>query len=71
MRGTRKNRKGKIEKNQKVKEGPCIFPFKHKKKEYDVCMNKNLFSEIENNIINYINLKTENNFKDFIYSKLN
>ena len=38
MRGTRKNRKGKIEKNQKVKEGPCIFPFKHKKKEYDVCM---------------------------------
>ena len=40
-------------------------------KEYDVCMNKNLFSEIENDIINYINLKTENNFKDFIYSKLN
>ena len=34
-------------------------------------MNKNLFSEIENDIINYINLKTENNFKDFIYSKLN
>ncbi|MAV56569.1 MAG: hypothetical protein CMI79_03455 [Candidatus Pelagibacter sp.] len=38
MRGTRKNRKGKIEKNQKVKEGPCIFPFKHKRKDYDVCM---------------------------------
>ena len=38
MRGTRKNRKGKIEKNKKVKEGPCIFPFKHKRKDYDVCM---------------------------------
>ena len=38
MRGTRKNRKGKIEKNKKVKEGPCIFPFKHKRKSYDVCM---------------------------------
>ena len=38
MRGTRKNKKGKIEKNQKVKEGPCIFPFKNKRKEYDSCM---------------------------------
>ena len=38
MRGTRKNRKGKIEKNKKVKEGPCIFPFKHKRKEHSVCV---------------------------------
>ena len=38
MRGTRKNKKGKIEKNKKVKEGPCIFPFKHKRKEHSVCV---------------------------------
>ena len=32
------NNKGKIEKNSKVKEGECIFPFKHKSKTYNECM---------------------------------
>ena len=36
--GTNVNKKGKIEKNQKVKEGPCIFPFKHQWKEYEECI---------------------------------
>ena len=31
MKGTRKNKLGKIEKNAKVKEDTCIFPFKYKR----------------------------------------
>ena len=31
MKATRKNRLGKIEKNAKVKENTCIFPFKYKR----------------------------------------
>jgi DNA ligase (NAD+) len=38
IRATAKNRKGKIEKNQKVKQGYCIFPFKHKFKEHEECI---------------------------------
>jgi hypothetical protein len=38
MFGSAKNNKNKIEKNQLVKEGPCIFPFKHKSKTYNECM---------------------------------
>ena len=34
MQATTRNKLGKIEKNKKVKEGPCIFPFKYKKKTY-------------------------------------
>jgi len=30
MFGTAKNSNGKIEKNQKIKEGPCLFPFSYK-----------------------------------------
>lgn len=37
-RATAKNNKGKIEKNQKVKEGMCIFPFKYKWKLHDDCV---------------------------------
>jgi len=36
--GTNVNKKGKREKNQKVQEGPCIFPFKHQWKEHDECI---------------------------------
>ena len=38
MQGTNVNKFGKIEKNQKVKEGECIFPFKHHWKEYNECV---------------------------------
>ena len=34
MRGYAINKLGKLEKNSKVKEGECIFPFKYKKKTY-------------------------------------
>lgn len=37
MRGINVNNSGKVEKNQKVKEGDCIFPFKHQWKEYNEC----------------------------------
>jgi hypothetical protein len=37
-RATAKNNKGKIEKNQKIKEGICIFPFKYKWKLHDNCV---------------------------------
>ena len=38
MRGTAVNKEGKIEKNQKVKEGECIFPFKYQWKEHNTCV---------------------------------
>ena len=38
MYGTAINNKGKKEKNKKIKEGPCIFPFMHKWKSHDKCL---------------------------------
>ena len=38
MFGVNINKDGKIEKNQKVKEGPCIFPFKFKWEDHDKCV---------------------------------
>ena len=37
MYGSNVNNKGKIEKNKKIKEGPCIFPFMYKWKSHDKC----------------------------------
>ncbi len=37
MYGTDINNKGKKEKNRKIKEGPCIFPFMYKWKSHDKC----------------------------------
>ena len=37
MFGIAKNNKGKIEKNKKVKEGKCLFPFSYKWKRHDKC----------------------------------
>lgn len=37
MFGSAINNKGKKEKNKKVLEGPCIFPFKYKWKEHNSC----------------------------------
>ena len=38
MFGSDVNNKGKKEKNQKVKAGPCIFPFTYKWKEHNKCV---------------------------------
>jgi NAD-dependent DNA ligase len=38
MKATRRNNLGKEEKNKKVKEGDCIFPFKYKRQEHTSCV---------------------------------
>ena len=38
MESTTVNRKGKTEKNKKIKAGSCIFPFKYKGKIYNECL---------------------------------
>ena len=38
MYGNNINNKGKIEKNKKIKEGPCIFPFMYKWKSHNKCL---------------------------------
>ena len=37
MKGELVNKYGKKEKNKKIKEGDCIFPFKYQWKEYNNC----------------------------------
>ena len=37
MFGSAVNNKGKTERNKKVKEGPCIFPFNYKWESHDKC----------------------------------
>ena len=37
MFGSTVNNKGNVEKNKKVKEGPCLFPFTYKWKSHDKC----------------------------------
>ena len=38
---------------------------------YNACINAKLFSNLEKEIIKYIQIKTEKNFNDFIYGKTN
>ena len=38
MYGIIENKFNKTEKNKKIKEGPCIFPFKYKWKEHNTCV---------------------------------
>ena len=38
MEGRTRNRLGKVERNKKVKAGPCIFPFKYKREEHRECL---------------------------------
>ena len=42
MYATGRNSKGKLEKNKRVKEGDCIFPFKYKWKEHSKCFDTEL-----------------------------
>jgi hypothetical protein len=42
-----------------------------KGESYDVCMDIKLFSSLENKIIKFIHDKTEKDFNDFIYGKVN
>ena len=38
MIGSQINKFGKKEKNKKIKEGPCVFPFKYKWKTHNNCV---------------------------------
>ena len=38
MRGSAVNKLGKTERNKKIKEADCIFPFKYKWKTHDECV---------------------------------
>ena len=38
MIGSQINKFGKKEKNKKIKEGPCVFPFKYKWKTHNDCV---------------------------------
>ena len=40
-------------------------------KFYDVCISTKQFKSLEGSIIRYIENKTENEFNDFIYKKIN
>ena len=40
MEGHTINKKGKTEKNKRVKSGACIFPFKYKGQLYNDCLDK-------------------------------
>jgi NAD-dependent DNA ligase/DNA polymerase/3'-5' exonuclease PolX len=62
MIGSVINNKGKIEKNKKVKEGPCQFPFTYKWKEHHKCLKTEKGSicatSVENKIPKRRTLKT-------------
>ena len=57
MYGSAKNNKKKIEKNKYVKEGPCIFPFKHKSKTYTKCMSSEKGNKCATEVSKYGTMK--------------
>ena len=66
MYGSNVNNKGKIEKNKKIKEDPCIFPFMYKWKSHDKCYKsknpyggKLISKKIHDHLLSY--LKTKKN----------
>ena len=56
---------------ENFKEGKKNFKAKIKNDLYDVCITNKQLKEIEDEIIKYIEKKTESNFQTFIYGKLN
>ena len=56
---------------ENLKKNQLNFEILIDNKIYNVCINEKLFSNLENEIINYIQNKTEKNFNDFIYGKAN
>ena len=56
---------------ENFKEGRKNFKTKINNNIFDVCITNNQIKEIENEIIKFVEKKTQNNFQKFIYSKLN
>ena len=56
---------------ENFKEGKKNFKVKIKNNLFDVCITNNQIKEIENEIISYVEKKTQSDFQKFIYGKLN
>ena len=54
---------------ENLKKNQRNFEIKFENKKFNVCINEKVFSTIEEKLINYIEIKTENRFKAFIYEK--
>ena len=54
---------------ENFKKKQRIFEIQVKNERFNVCINEKIFSTLEKNLINYIEIKTENSFKAFIYEK--
>ena len=54
-----------------LKGGKEKFEIMINNKYYDACINDKLFKNIENYVIQFIENKTEKDFNEFIYSKIN
>ena len=56
---------------ENIKRKQKNFKIKINNENYQTCMNNEYYSEIESLIINYIKNKTEAEFNEFIYGKIN
>jgi len=54
---------------ENLKKNQRNFEIIFENKKFNVCINEKVFSTIEKKLINYIEIKTENRFKAFIYEK--
>ena len=54
---------------ENFKKNQRNFEIEVKNEKFNVCINEKIFSTIEKELINYIEVKTENRFKAFIYEK--
>ena len=57
--------------HKNFKEGKRNFKTKIKNKLFDVCLTNKQIKEIENEIIKFVEKKTQSDFQKFIYGKLN
>ena len=56
---------------ENFKEGKNSFKAKIENDLFDVCITNNQIKEIENQIIKFVEKKTQSDFQKFIYGKLN
>ena len=54
---------------ENLKKKQSNFEIELENKKFNVCINEKIFSTIENKLISYIEIETENKFKAFIYEK--
>ena len=54
---------------ENFKKNQRNFEIEVKNEKFNVCINEKIFLTFEKNLIDYIEIKTENRFKAFIYGK--